>query len=108
MDNLELQAKMEALLVVENVFDRYPLTKALEQEYKDSNFYKETRMRFADAYDLYMRQRGNILNAVRVLGAENLSNIMDNYDLEDKLNKLKPEDREFLNTLVDLEGVRSK
>lgn len=106
MDNLELQAKMEALLIIDNVFDRYPLTKQLEEEYRDSTFFKETRMKFADAYSLYMKQRGNIVNAVRVLGTENLSNIMDNFDLESKLNELKPEDRSFLTELIDLEGVR--
>ena len=49
MNNIELESKIKELLEIENYFDFMIALKGFEGEYKQSDFYKATKMNLLDA-----------------------------------------------------------
>lgn len=44
MNNIELEQKIKELIMIENYFDLIEQVKEFEKEYKNSDFYKNTKM----------------------------------------------------------------
>lgn len=106
MTNETLQAKMWAILKLTNVFDRYEYLLAMEPEYKKSDFYKISKLDLFDAFNYFMQQTGIIVAIVNTLNSEDLSKITENFGLDKLLGNLKDKDRGFLESLIDLEGLK--
>lgn len=69
MNNVELEKKIKELIEIENFFDFYQALVEFEGEYKQSNFYKETKLKLNDAvkmarthYLLQMKDLSNKIN----------------------------------------------
>lgn len=83
MDNIELEQKVLEIIETENFFDMILKAKEFEKEYKNSDFYKATKMPLNEVikeskiyYSLQLRDLGS-----------KLQNILDNLSLE-SLNDL--------------------
>lgn len=107
MSNETLQAKFWALLQEENVFYRYEFLMEMENEYKQSSFYRISRMKITDAFNYFMQQMGSTLAAINTLSNADLNKMTENFGLDRLMSNLKEEDRAFLKDLVDTEKLTS-
>ena len=87
MDNNELFKKFEQIAAF-NCFDAYQQLKDFNEEYKTSDFYKATKMKLEDAFQLYKSAQLITLNnkLTRVLDinymASYLGQVISNIDMD--------------------------
>ena len=83
MSNQELELKVKEILAIENFFDMVEATVAFEKEYKQSSFYKNTKMPLTKVIKgskaWYALQMGDIEKKVQ--------NFINNLDLT-KINEI--------------------
>lgn len=83
MDNIELEQKIKELIMIENYFDLIEKVKEFEKEYKNSDFYRNTKM----PLDKVIRE-ARIHYALNFVGVGNqLQKVINNLDIS-HLNEL--------------------
>ena len=68
MNNIELENKVKELIEIENFFDFYQAIVEFDEEYKQSDFYKKTKLKLNDAVKMarmhYLLQLKDLSNKV--------------------------------------------
>lgn len=83
MNNIELEQKIKELIMIENYFDLIEQVKEFEKEYKNSDFYKSTKM----SLDKVIRE-ARIHYALNFVGMRaQLQKVINNLDIN-HLNEL--------------------
>ena len=83
MNNIELEQKIKELIMIENYFDLIEQVKEFEKEYKNSDFYKNTKM----PLDKVIRE-ARIHYALNFVGmSAQLQKVINNLDIS-HLNEL--------------------
>lgn len=100
MNNQELELKVKELLNINNFFDMIVAVKEFEKEYKNSDFFKATKMPLMDVI-----KNAKVWYSINLdVIVNNIQKVIDNLDLS-KLNKIieqlgntfTAENEEFLN-----------
>lgn len=97
MSNIELQEIFNKIVLMDNAFDRIIAIKKFKKTYKQSSFYKQTKMPIFSAYKIFIQESSgaiiykikNMLNP-SVLG-EFITNTLDHVApdaIEDFINKI--------------------
>lgn len=109
MTNKELQDMFKDIsLNTNSIFDAYTKLKALEAEYKKSDFYKEFKKSIYDAYELYTSHEGridSILNLITNIDDNNrldelLAKIADTFDMNKVLNTMEGDNKKLFTELL--------
>ena len=85
MDNIELEQKILEIIETENFFDMIIKAKEFEKEYKNSDFYKATKMSLNEVikeskifYSLQLKNLGDaIQNIINNLSLEHVNELLD-------------------------------
>lgn len=68
MNNIELENKVKELIEIENFFDFYQALVEFDKEYKQTNFYKLTKLKLSDAVKMarmhYLLQLKDLSNKI--------------------------------------------
>lgn len=108
MTNEELQKLFNSLTTTNNnIFDIYIELEKLKNDYKNSDFYKETKMSIIKAYEFYFSTVGRIdylLGLFKNIKFSELTDIMDiianNLNLESLTNDMSKENKELFTQLL--------
>lgn len=105
MNNVELEKRIKELIEIENFFDFYQALVEFDSEYKQSDFYKKTKLKLSDAvkmarthYLLQMKDLSNKVNKfLASLDLEKVQELVEQFG--DKLQIENSEIMEQINAL---------
>ena len=109
MNNIELEQKIKEIIAIENYFDMQVAIKDFDNEYKKSDFYRNTKMPLKEVvrearvhYALQLKDLGNKLqNLIDGLTLEKVNEILDQMG-----NVFGQENTEIGEMLETIKGLR--
>lgn len=104
MNNVELEKRIKDIFKKENFFDVVMELKSFEKEYKDSDFYKATKMPLLEMAKL---SKGYYATQLEDIGAK-IQKIINNLNFDNLSKILDQADQVFQNENQEIEGMLDK
>lgn len=111
MNNQELEQKIKEIINIENMFDMIVAAKKFEPEYKNSDFYKVTKMNFhqmiKDAKVYYLMQPNTLKQYLQdTINGLDMSHLNQLFDqVADVFGKENAETTQMLDELKDFKTI---